>query len=60
MRTLLGNLSGGGLNRIVIIHIHTEGSIYYFLYLTVSFIITIEIKKKTALERALINTLLLR
>ena len=53
MRTLLGNLSGGGLNRIVIIHIHTEGSIYYFLYLTVSFIITIEIKKKTAPERAL-------
>ena len=47
MRTLLGNLSGGGLNRIVIIHIHTEGSIYYFLYLTVSFIITIEIKKNS-------------
>ena len=53
MRALLGNLSGGGLSRIVIIHIHTEGSIYYFLYLTVSFIITIEIKKKTAPERAL-------
>ena len=51
MRAHLGNLSGGGLNRIVIIHIHTEGSIYYFLYLTVSFIITIEIKKKTAPER---------
>ena len=47
MRALLGNLSGGGLNRIVIIHIHTEGSIYYFLYLTVSFIITIEIKKNS-------------
>ena len=56
MLALLGNLSGGGLNRIVIIHIHTEGSIYYFLYLTVSFIITIEIKKKNSPGESLKST----